>query len=63
MRYIVTRDCCLSGQCFNCRGMPKKARVIQQDTTSQMIAEQTVTNWKAWHPTLEQRPDEQPEGS
>lgn len=52
--YIVTRDCCTSGNCLHCLREPigTTLRVEQLRTEKKEHAEEATRNWRGYNATL-----------
>jgi hypothetical protein len=55
MQYRVMRDCCTSGQCFDCQHLPvgTKIRVEHISCHTQIRADTIAQNWKAYNAKVE----------
>lgn len=57
--FRVMRNCCTSGNCFECRGVApfgKPVRVEQASGYSQEYAEHVAANWARYRATVERMP-------
>ena len=54
--YVITRNCCTSGQCFDCLplGYGRQKRVEQFRTTDKKYAEQVRSNWREYGAEIEE---------
>lgn len=52
-RYKVTRFCCTSGQCIDCRKVGKRTRVVQMETDNDTVAKMCVKGWRQYDAVLE----------
>ena len=55
-QYKVTRWCCLSGMCLDCRAegdKSKRRRVVQADKLDPVMAERYLRGWKHYEPKME----------
>lgn len=50
--YAVERDCCTSGQCFDCTGRKGRLRVVQLAGLDERTAKAVAANWRAYHPRV-----------
>jgi hypothetical protein len=51
-RYSVTRWCCTSAQCVDCRRAGKRTRVVQMDTDDEPIAKACLKGWRQYDAVL-----------
>jgi hypothetical protein len=55
----VTRFCCTSGQCIECRAMAngtKRKRVVQADRLTKKLAETVAKNWSSYDAKASEMP-------
>jgi hypothetical protein len=56
LKYKVVRNCCTSGNCFECRGVTpygEPLQVIQGSGYSKKRAEQVANGWKTYQAKVE----------
>lgn len=57
--FRVMRNCCTSGNCFECRGVTpygKPLRIVQADGYSEAYAARVAQNWSLYKATVERMP-------
>lgn len=52
----VMRDCCRSGNCFECRRSDSRHRIVQTDGVSRRYAEYVAYGWSGYRATAERVP-------
>lgn len=58
-RYRVTRLCCRSGMCLDCRAVAngtKRKRVVHADNVTEAMAKRYLQGWRDFEPIMESLP-------